>query len=110
MKLIKEFTENEKIKQNFLINNVTKGVTTKGSAYYNVVLQDASGTIEGKKWEIVDGDENVFKIGNIVEIAVFGDFRCGYISYTKEEFETVFLSRAIKVLKNKPKITKEATK
>ena len=68
MKLIKEFTENEKIKQNFLINNVTKGVTTKGSAYYNVVLQDASGTIEGKKWEIVDGDENVFKIGNIVEI------------------------------------------
>ena len=68
MKLIKEFIENEKIKQNFLINNVTKGVTTKGSAYYNVVLQDASGTIEGKKWEIVDGDESVFKIGNIVEI------------------------------------------
>lgn len=68
MKLIKEFTENEKIKQNFLINNVTKGITTKGSAYYNVILQDASGTIEGKKWEIVEGDEAVFKIGNIVEI------------------------------------------
>lgn len=68
MKLIKDFVENEKIKQNFLINNVTKGITTKGSAYYNVVLQDASGTIEGKKWEIVDGDEAVFKIGNIVEI------------------------------------------
>lgn len=68
MKLIKEFIENEKIKQCFLINNVTKGITTKGSAYYNVVLQDASGTIEGKKWEIVEGDENIFKIGNIVEI------------------------------------------
>ena len=68
MKLIKEFVENEKIKQNFLINNVTKGVTTKGSTYYNIVLQDSSGTIEGKKWEIVDGDEAIFKIGNIVEI------------------------------------------
>jgi len=68
MKLIKEFIENEKIKQNFLINNVTKGITTKGSSYYNVVLQDASGTIEGKKWEIVEGDEAVFKPGNIVEI------------------------------------------
>ena len=68
MKLIKEFVENEKVKQCFLVNNVTKGITTKGSAYYNVVLQDSSGTIEGKKWEIVDGDEAVLKIGNIVEI------------------------------------------
>ena len=68
MKLIKEFVENEKVKQCFLINNVTKGITTKGSAYFNVVLQDASGTIEGKKWEIVSGDEEVFKVGNIVEV------------------------------------------
>ena len=68
MKLIKEFVENEKIKQCFLVNNVTKGVTTKGSAYYNVILQDSSGTIEGKKWEINEGDENIFKPGNIVEI------------------------------------------
>ena len=68
MKLIKEFVENEKIKQCFLINSVTKGITTKGSAYFNVVLQDASGTIEGKKWEIMTGDEEIFKIGNIVEI------------------------------------------
>lgn len=68
MKLIKEFVENEKVKQCFLVNNVTKGITTKGSAYFNVVLQDASGTIEGKKWEIVEGDDEVFKIGNIVEI------------------------------------------
>lgn len=68
MKLIKDFVENEKIKQCFLVNNVTKGVTTKGSAYYNVVLQDASGTIEGKKWEIVDGDEALFKVGSIIEI------------------------------------------
>ena len=40
----------QKIKQCFLVNNVTKGVTTKGSAYYNVTLQDASGTIEGNEY------------------------------------------------------------
>lgn len=68
MKLIKEFVENEKIKQNFLVNNVTKGITTKGSSYYNIILQDSSGTIEGKKWEIVEGDEDTFKPGNIVEV------------------------------------------
>ncbi len=68
MKLIKDLVENEKVKQFFLVNNVVKGITTKGSAYYNISLQDASGTIEGKKWEIIDGDENIFKIGNIVEI------------------------------------------
>ena len=68
MKLIKDLVENEKIKQSFLVNSVTKGVTTKGSAYFNILLQDSSGKIEGKKWEIVDGDENVFKVGNIVEI------------------------------------------
>lgn len=43
------------------------------------------------------------QIGNIVEVATYGDFRCGYISFTKDEFETIFLSRAIKVLKNKPR-------
>ena len=43
------------------------------------------------------------QVGNAVEIAVYGDFRCGYVSYTYEEFEDVFLSRAIKVLKNKPR-------
>ena len=43
------------------------------------------------------------QVGNIVQVATYGDFRCGYISFTKEEFETMFLSRAIKVLKNKPR-------
>ena len=41
--------------------------------------------------------------GNIIDVATGGDFRKGYISFTKEKFEEVFLSRAIKVLKNKPR-------
>ena len=57
MKLIKDFVENEKINQPFLVNNVTKGITTKGSNYLNIILQDASGTMEAKKWEIEENDE-----------------------------------------------------
>lgn len=68
MKLIKDFAENDKIKQTFLINNVNKGVTTKGANYFNITLQDSSGTIEAKKWEVVEGDDLIFQAGNLVEI------------------------------------------
>jgi len=66
MKLIKEFVENEKINQAFLVNNVTKGITSKGSNYLNVILQDTSGTIEAKKWEVESNDEEIIKVGNII--------------------------------------------
>ena len=68
MKLIKDFVENEKINQPFLVNNVTKGITTKGSNYLNIVLQDASGTIEAKKWEVEANDEQIIKVGSIINI------------------------------------------
>ena len=68
MKLIKDFVENEKINQLFLVNNVTKGITTKGSNYLNIILQDASGTIEAKKWEVEANDELTIKVGNIINV------------------------------------------
>lgn len=68
MKLIKEFIENDKIDQNFLVNNVTRGITAKGSGYLNIVLQDSSGTIEAKKWEIEENDEKIIKVGNIIRV------------------------------------------
>ena len=68
MKLIKDFVENEKINQPFLVNNVTKGITTKGSNYLNVILQDTSGTIEAKKWEVEANDENIIKVGSIIMV------------------------------------------
>ena len=66
MKLIKDFSENDKINQAFLVNSVTKGITTKGSNYLNIILQDASGTIEAKKWEVEANDEEIVKPGNII--------------------------------------------
>ena len=66
MKMIKDFVENEKIHQPFLVNNVTKGITTKGSSYLNIILQDASGTLESKKWEVEANDEEIIKVGSII--------------------------------------------
>lgn len=68
MKLIKDFVENEKINQPFLVNNVTKGITTKGSNYLNVILQDTSGTIEAKKWEVEASDETIIRVGSIIMV------------------------------------------
>lgn len=51
LKLINEFTENEKINTPLLIKNVTKGVANNGNPYLNVTFQDKTGTIEGKVWD-----------------------------------------------------------
>lgn len=52
----------------FLIDDVKSCVSNNGKQYYNLVLQDNSGKIDAKKWEVVPGDENIFSPGNIVSI------------------------------------------
>lgn len=39
----------------------------------------------------------------MVDVAIGGDFRKGYITFPKEKFEEIFMSGAIKMLKHKPK-------
>lgn len=63
---LKEFSG--KIVEKFLVINATKGVTNVGAPYFNMTLQDASGQIEGRKWEVKDNDVEIFSPGNIVEI------------------------------------------
>jgi 23S rRNA maturation-related 3'-5' exoribonuclease YhaM len=44
-----------------------KGVTTaSGKSYLTVSLQDATGTMDAKKWDIGPSDEEIFAPGNIV--------------------------------------------
>ncbi len=52
----------------FLIDDVKACVSNNGKQYYNLTLQDNTGKIDAKKWEIAPGDENVFAAGNIVSI------------------------------------------
>lgn len=51
-KYISDFKEKESVKTELLIKAVTNGVTTTGAPYMSVTLQDKSGTIEGKIWDV----------------------------------------------------------
>ena len=66
--MIKDFKDSEKFNGNLMINNFTKGVSNNGQPYLNITFQDASGTIEGKKWEIHEKDLSLVEIGNIVYV------------------------------------------
>ncbi len=68
MKLIKDFQEKDRIKQNLLLKDLSQGITNKGKDYYNLVFQDTSGTVDGKKWEIKEGDELIFQVGKVLLI------------------------------------------
>ena len=66
--MIKDLKQEQRIKEIFLVSSISKGITNKGTPYYSLVLQDSSGKIDAKKWDVVEGDENIFKEGELVEI------------------------------------------
>lgn len=51
-KYISEFKEKDSIKTMMLIKSITNGVTTTGAPYMSVSLQDKTGSIEGKLWDV----------------------------------------------------------
>lgn len=66
--MIKDLKDGMHVKSQYLVANVAKCVTTAGKSYLNLTLQDSSGTIEGKKWDVFQEDLDVFVMGNILEI------------------------------------------
>ena len=51
--MIKDLHEKEIINsENYLVNDANVMTTSTGSKYLSVILQDKTGTIEGKKWSI----------------------------------------------------------
>ena len=64
--MIKDLKENERIIGDYLITNASKGSTNAGTPYFNLTFQDASGTIEARKWEVAEGDDDIFVVGNVI--------------------------------------------
>ena len=52
----------------YLINNVTQGVTNKGSKYLSVIVEDDTGMMDAKFWNVDDVDRAIVVKGNIIEI------------------------------------------
>ena len=66
--MIIDFNDGDHISGQFLINSGAKCVNNQGSAYMNLELKDASGTVNAKKWEATAEDENIYQQGNVVYI------------------------------------------
>lgn len=64
-KKISEFVEKESLEIPLLVKSLTKGVTQKGAPYASVVLQDSTGTIDGKIWDIKPELESIIEIGKV---------------------------------------------
>ena len=68
MKMIANFEDHEHIEGQFLLGNVSKGVNQNGGVYLSVELRDASGSIVGKKWDATMEDEQLFIVGNVIQV------------------------------------------
>lgn len=68
MKFVKDLIDGDHIYGQLLVNSVTKGETDKAKAYLTVVLQDRTGQIEGKKWEVSELDLETIIPGSVVLI------------------------------------------
>lgn len=61
--MIKDFKDGLAIKQNFLVTQINKGVTASGQPYLTIILQDKTGQIEGKFWDIKPEMESLIEVG-----------------------------------------------
>ena len=53
-----------------LVSQVTKGVTQNGAPYLSITLQDNSGSIEAKFWDVKSEQEAIIKVGEILDFKV----------------------------------------
>jgi 3'-5' exoribonuclease len=51
-----------------LIKHASKGIASNGKPFLTLILQDQSGEIEAKLWDVSDGDESIYSAENIVKI------------------------------------------
>ena len=66
--MIKDLIERGNASGIYLIKDVNKGITTNGLNQLSFVLQDKSGVIDAKKWDVTAEDINKSEKGKIVRI------------------------------------------
>lgn len=73
-KWISEFEDGDRLEIVAMIVNINRGVTAKGAPYLSFTLQDRSGTMDAKYWNVSEEMLNAFKSGMIV--CAQGDVLC----------------------------------
>ncbi len=68
MPWIKDVSEGQRIIGQYLITNATKGVTNNNTSYLTISVQDKTGSLDGKVWELFPEDNDLYVPGNIIEL------------------------------------------
>lgn len=66
---INEFEEHMKLQQPLLVKDVKNGTTSKGSPYLSLTLQDKTGTIDGKFWDVKENEQSLIQAGKILKFS-----------------------------------------
>ena len=66
--MIIDLKDGQHVSSQFLVGSVSKGTNNMGSQYLNIELRDASGSINGKKWEVLAEDESIVSVGNVIHV------------------------------------------
>lgn len=61
--------EGDSYREIYLVKSANKSVTATGKSYMNIVLQDKTGTMMAKKWDVDAEDTEIFKAGNFVNVS-----------------------------------------
>lgn len=64
-KKINELQEKESLEIPLLVKSLIKGVTQKGAPYASLVLQDSTGVIDGKLWDLKADQEALIECGKV---------------------------------------------
>lgn len=73
----------------FMIKQVTEAVSTNGSHYLSMTLQDVSGTIDAKKWTIEEGDMQIAIPGSLIRVQGMASIYRGHPQLKINEFDSV---------------------
>ena len=68
MKYIRDLTDGSRINEVYFCKGKTAATTKNGKTYYNVSLQDKTGSIDGKIWDVTSSAINEFEAGDYVDI------------------------------------------
>jgi len=66
---IREFKEKQRIELPLLLGGMVSGVTASGAPYLSLTLQDDSGLIEGKVWDVKDEVKENCIVGRVVMVS-----------------------------------------
>lgn len=64
------------IDMDFMVKQCTRATSNNGTSYLSLLLQDNSGTLDSKMWQIGEGDVEIAQPGNIVRVqGIMGSYK-----------------------------------